>query len=186
MPTIVPFDAVPSALHEQLLDAAFGADRTSRTAYRIREGLDRLAGLSFAALDDEEFLAGTIELWPVSLTDEDGRQYPLLMVGPVAVAPSRQNEGYGRALMAAALGAVEGMASDDAPALPQVLIGDPEYYGKWDFTAAPTAGWDTPGPVERHRLLVRCANPAILPKRGMLGPWRLGDDRAEDQPQPRT
>mgnify|MGYP000147341354 CR=1 FL=1 len=25
MPTIVPFDAVPSALHEQLLDAAFGA-----------------------------------------------------------------------------------------------------------------------------------------------------------------
>ena len=37
------------------------------------EGLDRLAGLSFAALDDEDFLAGTIELWPVSLTDEDGR-----------------------------------------------------------------------------------------------------------------
>ncbi|MBL4791920.1 MAG: GNAT family N-acetyltransferase, partial [Citromicrobium sp.] len=121
-----------------------------------------------------------IELWPVSLTDEDGRQYPLLMVGPVAVAPSRQNEGYGRALMAASLGAVEGMASDDAPALPQVLIGDPEYYGKWDFTAAPTAGWDTPGPVEQHRLLVRCANPAILPKRGMLGPWRQGDDRGEE------
>ena len=172
MPTIVPIDAVPAALHEELLDAVFGDDRSSRTAYHIREGLERLAGLSFAALDDDGYLAGTIELWPVSLTDEDGRQYPLLMVGPVAVAPSRQNEGYGRALMAAALGAIEGPATTDNPALPQVLIGDPEYYGKWDFTAAATGEWDTPGPVERHRLLVRCANPAVLPKRGMLGPWR--------------
>ena len=104
MPTIVPIDAVPAAMHEELLDAVFGDDRTTRTAYRIREGLSPLPGLSFAALDDDGYLAGTIELWPVSLTDEDGRQYPLLMVGPVAVAPSRQNEGYGRALMAAALG----------------------------------------------------------------------------------
>ncbi|MBD76760.1 MAG: GNAT family N-acetyltransferase, partial [Citromicrobium sp.] len=90
MPTIVPIDAVPAAMHEELLDAVFGDDRTTRTAYRIREGLERLVGLSFAALDDDGYLAGTIELWPVSLTDEDGRQYPLLMVGPVAVAPSRQ------------------------------------------------------------------------------------------------
>jgi len=174
MPTIVPIDAVPPELHEQLLDAAFGPDRTTRTAYRIREGLERLGNVSFAALDDEEYLAGTIELWPVSLTDEDGKQYPLLMVGPVAVAPSRQNQGYGRALMAAALGAVEGPASAENPALPQVLIGDPDYYEAWDFFAGPTAGWDTPGPVERHRLLVRCANPAVLPLRGMLGPWRSG------------
>lgn len=172
MPTIVPIDAVPPALHEQLLDAAFGADRTSRTAYRIREGLEHLVPLSFAALDDEDYLAGTIELWPVSLTDEDGRQFPLLMVGPVAVAPSRQNEGYGRALVAAALGAVEGPATAENPALPQVLIGDPDYYAKWEFVAEPTAEWDTPGPVERHRLLVRCANPVVLPQRGMLGPWR--------------
>ena len=172
MPTIVPIDAVPAALHDELLDSTFGPDRTSRTAYRIREGLERLVGLSFAALDDDGYLAGTIELWPVSLTDEDGRQYPLLMVGPVAVAPSRQNEGYGRALMAAALGAIEGPATPENPALPQVLIGDREYYDKWDFTAAPTGEWDTPGPVERHRLLVRCENPAVFPKRGMLGPWR--------------
>ena len=54
MPTIVPIDAVPAAMHEELLDAVFGDDRTTRTAYRIREGLERLVGLSFAALDDEE------------------------------------------------------------------------------------------------------------------------------------
>ena len=55
MPTIVPIDAVPPELHEQLLDAAFGPDRTTRTAYRIREGLERLGNVSFAALDDEEY-----------------------------------------------------------------------------------------------------------------------------------
>lgn len=172
MPTLVPLDAVPPELHGQLLDAAFGPDRTSRTAYRIRDGMERLAGLCFAALDEDSYLAGTIEVWPVALTDEAGKQYPLLMVGPVAVAPSRQNEGYGRALMAAVLGAVEAAATPETPALPQVLIGDPDYYAKWGFVAGPTAGWDTPGPVERHRLLVRCANPAVLPVRGMLGPWR--------------
>ena len=87
---------------------------------------------------------------------------------PAAPSPAKLR----RALMAAALGAIEGPATPENPALPQVLIGDPEYYDKWDFTAGPTAGWDTPGPVERHRLLVRCANPAVLPPRGMLGPWR--------------
>ena len=29
-----------------------------------------------------------------------------------------------------------------------------------------------PGPYEKDRLLVRCANPAVLPREGVLGPWR--------------
>jgi len=54
-----------------------------------------------------------------------------------------------------------------------VMIGDPEYYGRfWGFTNAHTSGWDLPGPFERHRLLARCDNPAVLPAEGMLGPWR--------------
>ena len=62
--------------------------------------------------------------------------------------------------------------SPQAP-LPQVMIGDPEYYGRfWGFTNAHTADWDLPGPFERHRLLARCDNPAVLPAKGMLGPWR--------------
>jgi predicted N-acetyltransferase YhbS len=56
--------------------------------------------------------------------------------------------------------------------LPQVMIGDPEYYGRfWGFSAEPTAGWILPGPWEPHRLLARCDNPAVLPKEGSLGPW---------------
>lgn len=165
MATIVPLANVDGALIEALLDRAFGSDRHARTAYRIREGTQWLPALSFA-LADEDYLVGTIQLWPVALTDPDGRSHPMIMVGPVAVVPERQSEGFGKALMLAALGALE------PGALPQVMIGDPEYYGRFfGFTAAPTSGWHCPGPFDPARLLVRCDNPSILPAKGMLGPW---------------
>ena len=164
--TLIPLEAVPPAMVEALLDRAFGPDRHKRTAYKVREGTDWLPALSFAVTDAAEMLVGTIQVWPVGLTDPQGRRHPLLMVGPVAVVPERQGEGFGVALMAAlddALGA-------DA-ALPQVLVGDPEYYERFGYSAAPTQGWSLPGPFERHRLLVRAANPAVLPREGTLGPW---------------
>lgn len=170
MATIVPLTNVQPDMIEQLLDRAFNRQRHARTAYRIREGAQWLEALSFAALDDDEYLAGTIQLWPVALTAPDGRSHPMIMVGPVAVLPDKQNEGYGKALMVAALDA---LGPDGAPpALPQVMIGDPEYYGRFfGFAAAPTQGWHCPGPYDPARLLVRCDNPAILPTEGMLGPW---------------
>ena len=169
MPTIAPLDAVDPQLVEDLLDAAFGEGRQARTAYRIREGMDWLPGLSFAALDDENYLVATIQLWPVALTDSDGRAHPLLMVGPVAVMPGRQGEGFGKALMATSLAAADQLGG--ASALPQMLIGDFDYYRHWDFSAAHTGGWRCPGPWERERLLARSVNAAVLPREGMLGQW---------------
>lgn len=171
MASIVPLSAVEPALVEQLLDAAFGDDRHARTAYRIRTGMDWLPALSFAALDDEDYLAGTIQLWPVALTDGEGRAHPMVMVGPVAVMPALQSTGYGKALMSAAIGAVDSMATAESPALPQVMIGDEPYYGRWGFSALHTGGWRCPGPWDPARLLARSANPAVLPREGMLGPW---------------
>lgn len=173
MASLIPLSSVEPALIEQLLDRAFGPDRHARTAYRIRAGMDWLQALSFAVLDDDEMLVGTIQVWPVALTDPDGRDFPLLMVGPVAVVPGHQNEGYGKALMLAALEAIA-ETSGNIPPLPQVMIGDPEYYGRFfGFTAEHTGGWRTPGPNDPARLLVRCDNPAILPEKGNLGPWGL-------------
>lgn len=166
MATLIPLANVDPDMIEQLLDRAFGSDRHARTAYRIRTGTEWLPALSFAAMDGQDYLVGTIQLWPVALTDPDGRPHPMLMVGPVAVVPERQDEGFGTALMLASLRAVE-----EAGALPQVMIGDEPYYGRWGFTAEHTGGWHCPGPYERDRLLVRCANPAVLPREGMLGPW---------------
>ncbi len=169
MSSLIPLAHVAPEMIEQVLDRAFGPGRFARTAYRIREGMDWLEGLSFAALDDQEMLVGTIQVWPIALIDPSGRAHPLLMVGPVAVLPEHQGEGYGKALMMAALAAVDD--AGDAQ-LPQMLIGDPEYYGRFfGFTAAHTGGWHCPGPNDPSRLMVRCVNPAVLPAEGMLGPW---------------
>ena len=58
---------------EELLDRAFGPDRHARTAYRIRAGMQCLDALSFAALDADEMLVGTIQCWPIALIDREGR-----------------------------------------------------------------------------------------------------------------
>lgn len=166
MATITPLANVDGSLIEQVLDEAFGIDRHARTAYRMRDGTAWLEALSFAVLDDDDYLAGTIQLWPIALTTPEGRSHPLIMVGPVAVLPDYQGTGFGTALMAASLGAIGATQP-----MPQVMIGDADYYGRFGFTAEPTATWRCPGPVERERLLVRCDNPAILPGKGMLGPW---------------
>jgi predicted N-acetyltransferase YhbS len=166
--TLIPLAQVEPDMIEQVLDRAFGPGRFERTAYKVRVGTDWLPALSFAALDAEELLVGTIQVWPVALTDPEGRQHPMLMVGPVAVVPERQGEGFGKALMLAMLAAL-----DERAPLPQVLIGDEEYYGRFfGFSVEPTGGWDLPGPYEKHRLLVRADNPSVLPRTGMLGPWR--------------
>ncbi|HEU4652071.1 MAG TPA: N-acetyltransferase [Croceibacterium sp.] len=163
--TLIPLDQVDPALVERVLDDAFGPNRRARTAYRIRAGTDYLPALSFAALDAEDSLVGTIQAWPVALTDPEGRAHPLIMVGPVAIEPDRQGQGFGRALMAA-----QAAALDPAAPLPQMLIGDAPYYGKFGFVEAPR-GWRCPGPWDPARLLVRGVAPALLPQDGLLGPW---------------
>ena len=167
MATIHPLADVDPALIEQLLDIAFEPERRRRTAYKVREGTEWLPTLSFAALDDASHLCGTIQCWPVALTDPAGNRHPMIMVGPVAVLPHLQTQGYGTALMLASLAA----QSPEAP-LPQMMVGDPEYYGRFGFETSCTSGWRLPGPYEPHRLLARCENAAVLPKDGMLGPWR--------------
>lgn len=166
-PSLIPLDAVDPELVEQLLDRAFGPGRLERTAYKVRGDAQYLPALSFALVDEAQMLVATIQAWPVALTDAQGRAHPLIMVGPVAVLPERQGEGFGTALMLA-----QAQAIDPAAPLPQVLIGDAPYYGRFGFTAEHTGGWTLPGPWEPDRLLLRCANPAILPREGTLRPWK--------------
>jgi predicted N-acetyltransferase YhbS len=173
MTTIIPLESVSETLVEEVLDRAFEPDRRRRTAYKVREGTEWLPGLSFAAIDENDMLVGTIQCWPVALTDPDGKAHPLIMVGPVAVLPDEQGVGYGKALMTASIAALNPNNTLRGPAIPQVMIGDPEYYGRfWGFTNTYTADWRLPGPYDPARLLARCDNPAVLPQAGMLGPWR--------------
>ncbi len=157
---LVGLETVESQAVEQLLDRAFGADRHGRTAYRLRDGVAALTGPSLAAVDDGA-LVGSIQLWPVQFTGDDGRRVPMALVGPVAVEPARQRDGIGRMLVAAAL---ERM--NDAPLM---LIGDPEYYGRFfGFSADRTGEWRLPGPFEQRRLLARGAG--VPAGAGTIGP----------------
>jgi len=160
----VPINAIDPAAVEALLDRAFGRDRHGRTAYRLRDGVESIPGLSFAAIEDG-VLVGTIQCWPVALHGDDGNIHPLVLVGPVAVEPSRQRGGLGKELVHQALDAALELDLDGA----MTLIGDPEYYGRfWGFSTDATAGWRLPGPVEARRLLARGRKvPAIA---GDLGP----------------
>lgn len=169
--TLIPLSAVEPEMIEVLLDRVFGSDRYARTAYRIRAGMDQLDALSFAALDEEDMLVATIQCYPVALIDREGRPVPLVMVGPVAVLPERQGEGFGQGLMAAMLDAEAQLAQDGPPPFAQVLIGDLDYYGRWGFSAAATGRWRCPGPYEPERLLARGPALAAMPAEGMLGPW---------------
>ena len=160
----MPLDRIDPAALDALLDGAFGVERRGRTAYRLRDGMGAIPHLSFATLDADGGLIATFQSWPVEIAGDDGRVVPLVLVGPIAVAPGRQRDGLGRAITAHALAAIDAAGE---PA--SVLIGDPEYYGRFfGFSDAATGGWRVPGPVERRRLLARVTGDVALPVAGML------------------
>lgn len=145
---------------ESLLDDAFGTDRHQRTAYKLRAGMAVVDHLSFAIVEDAQCI-GSIQCWPIAADTT-----PILLVGPVAVAPAWQNRGLGHQLMNAMLAAIQ---PDDPP---MVMIGDPEYYGRFGFDAEGTGQWTLPGPWEPRRLLLRNPNSTALPIHAELGPRR--------------
>lgn len=164
---LVPLADVAAEAVETLLDRAFGPERRARTAYRVRHGTDPIAELSFAAVEEDGALVGTIQCWPVTLACDGGGSVAMVMVGPVAVDPAHQQSGIGRALMARMLDAVPDCEAEGCRTL--MLIGDPEYYGRFfGFTAQHTGGWRLPGPFEPHRLLAR--GEGVPDCAGTLGP----------------
>lgn len=162
---IMPAGAADRADIEHLLDLSFGMDRHGRTAYRLREGVAALPGLSLVARDGGN-IVGSIQYWPIELAVA-GQAYPVTLLGPVAAHPERQGEGIGTALMHASLAIADAWGHESI-----LLIGDPEYYGRFGFSADATAGWSVPGPVERRRLLARLTGGMKLPLSGELRPPR--------------
>jgi predicted N-acetyltransferase YhbS len=163
---IVPLNIVAEEAIERLLDAAFGPDRHGRTAYLIRDGMPWLPELSFGIVDEHGELVGSLQSWPVAITHLDGSQTPLIMVGPVAVSPAMQGTGHGRALMDTVVTTARALGSE-----PLMMIGDPEYYGRfWGFSAEATAGWTCPGPFEARRLLALSVDGRAIGGEGMLSP----------------
>ena len=126
---------------EALLDLALGSDRRRKTCERLREGRLPAEGLSLVARDGGGLIA-TVRLWPVMAW----RSRPALLLGPLAVTPGRQGEGIGSALMEAAL---QRAASLGHRAV--LLVGAPDFYRRFGFTAALTERLWLPGPYDKPR-----------------------------------
>ncbi len=148
------------AAREALLDEALGAARLAKTAERLRDGRLPADGLAFVACDRGK-VVGTVRLWNVSA----GPGRPALLLGPLAVARHRRNQGLGAALVRHALAAAA--ARGHAAVL---LVGDAPYYARFGFAAEKTADLWLPGPYERDRLLACELKPGALDgARGVIG-----------------
>jgi predicted N-acetyltransferase YhbS len=138
---------------DALLDRCFGPARHRRTAALLRGGSEPVLA---RVMVENGAVIGSIALHPVRLVRANGARVPLLLLGPLVSDPGRRGEGIGVRLMEAAL------AWLDEQNCPSVLIGDAPYYGRFGYCAAATAEWRLPGPVDRARLLLRCADAAAF------------------------
>jgi len=127
---------------EALLDRAMGRARFLKPSERLRRGRQPAAGLSLVARKGAA-LVGSVRLWNV---DAGGR--PALLLGPLAVAPEAQGEGVGAGLMQLAIARAADLGHKGI-----ILVGDPEYYERFGFTADRTGGLLMPAPVDRRRFL---------------------------------
>lgn len=144
---IVPEEPKHASAIEALLDRSFGPDRHSKTAYRLREGVDSLPDLNLVAIDHDErgteILLGTIRYWPVSIGGTT-----VLMLGPIAVSGDLQGGGLGSKLIRMSLNKAAALGHRAV-----ILVGDPAYYERFGFTRSLTLGMRMPGPVDYRRLL---------------------------------
>ena len=128
---------------ELLLDTAFGAERKGLSAYRLREGIDAVPDLSLLVRDDLGLIVGCIRFWPVRIGDS---RSPALMLGPIAIHPTRQGEGIGASLI------LEGLERARRSGWKIViLVGDLDYYGRFGFRKCSEVTF--PPPTDPERIL---------------------------------
>ena len=133
---------------EALYDTCFAPGREALSSYRLRDDVPAVPGLSLVARDAAGILGGAIRYWPVRVGET-----PALLLGPVAVHPTRQGEGLGRALIEESLHLAQPSGWDRV-----MLVGDAPYYERFGFSRL--SGVVMPPPTNPERVLGRELTPA--------------------------
>jgi predicted N-acetyltransferase YhbS len=139
---ILPERPVDAAAIEALVETCFGPDRMQKTVYKFRDGVPPISELSFVVKDGRK-VEGSIRYWPVTIGADE---IPAILLGPLCIAPDRQGQGIGRALMRHSLYAATRMGHRLC-----VLVGDKAYYEPFGFRNAPAVGLELPGWVDPER-----------------------------------
>ena len=126
---------------EALLDLCFAPGRTALTSYRLRDGVAPVAALCLTLRDETGTLAAAIRYWPVSVAGK-----AVLLLGPVAVHPTRQGEGLGALLIHESLAEARRLGWDRV-----MLVGDAPYYARFGFEKL--EGVIMPPPTNPDRVL---------------------------------
>lgn len=129
-------------LVDALTAQSFGPGRYAKSAYRLREGVDAEAGLSFVAVEDG-ILRGSVRFWAVTV----GKDASLLL-GPLAVQSDQRGRGIGIALMQKGLEEAKKQGHKSV-----ILVGDAPYYGRVGFQPVKPGRIKFPGPVDQRRIL---------------------------------
>ncbi len=108
---------------EALYDLCFAPGREALSSYRLRDEVPPVTELSCVARDADGILAGAIRYWPVRVGG-----HAALLLGPVAVHPTRQGEGWGGFLIRSSLHLAQDSGWDRV-----LLVGDAPYYERFGF-----------------------------------------------------
>jgi predicted N-acetyltransferase YhbS len=141
---------------EALYDLCFAPGRTALSSYRLREGVPTVASLCLTLRDGDGALAGAIRCWPVEVGGQDA-----LLLGPVAVHPTRQGEGLGGLMILECLAEARRQGWERV-----LLVGDAPYYRRFGF--ARLDGVTMPPPTNPDRVLGLALVPGAW--EGVAGP----------------
>ena len=126
---------------EALYDLCFAPGREALPSYRLRDGVDPIADLCMAVRDPDNILFAAIRYWPVLVAAQK-----VLLLGPIAVHPTRQGEGLGSYLIAESLSKASKLGWQRV-----LLVGDAPYYERQGFR--PLCGIEMPPPPNPDRIL---------------------------------
>lgn len=126
---------------EALYDLCFAPGRTALSSYRLRDGVAKVKDLCHVLRDDDGVLAAVIRYWPVKVGGQR-----VLLLGPVAVHPTRQGEGLGGLLILESLAEARRLGWERA-----LLVGDAPYYRRFGFEKL--EGVEMPPPTNPDRVL---------------------------------
>lgn len=128
---------------EALYDLCFAPGREALSSYRLRDGVPPVPELCLVARDESNIVGGAIRFWPVCVGAHDA-----LLLGPVAVHPTRQGEGLGGFLIRESLARAEEIGWERV-----MLVGDEPYYSRFGFSRL--EGVEMPPPTNPDRVLGR-------------------------------
>ena len=118
----------------------FAPGRTALSSYRLRDGVPPVPELCLTLRSDDTLVAA-IRYWPVQVAGRD-----VLLLGPVAVHPTRQGEGLGGLLINESLAEARRLGWARV-----MLVGDAPYYRRFGFRKL--EGVVMPPPTNPDRVL---------------------------------